>query len=127
MSSEGHQQAYEGGGQPPSEDESGPEQDNFLGAFSSVIPDRPESLSDSDVVEVPAPTGAPLKRFPPLPFGKGVKKPRELVFEEDDDEPDLAGYFDTFKDVSKKRRIAMCRGYASYLNASTIAKKRTKK
>lgn len=54
--------------------------------------------------------------------GKGLKRPRERLVENDDDVPDLAEYLSSF-DMTKKQQIAVCRTYANHLAAAIRAVK----
>jgi len=78
---------------------------------------------DSPPVTPPAPRKAPRT-------GKGVKEPRRVYMDEsdDDDEPNLDEYFSGFANLDKKRKVAICRGYAAYLSASRqLPGKKTRK
>jgi len=66
----------------------------------------------SSVSTPPAPRKAPRT-------GKGIKQPQVIDLDSDeDDEPNLDDYFAGFRNLDKKRKIAICRGYAAYMAAS---------
>jgi len=93
-----------------------------LGNGDEIPPHQPWSPPDSDE-ETPAEQLRTLKRSNAFVGGK-----RPLVnwgYTPDDasEAPDLGAYFDQW-DLSEKKQILICRGYASYLAAMQDARKK---